>query len=322
MGLSIRLSSTLEPDSKGPSRRSRIDLRPRCRTRSRSRAGPKGTHMRLTQAHPQSAYEIYVPCKRRRPRRTVVACISGAMLATILVGSTVVPFAIDAANAASVSIATGQAREADLASVQKASSEGAEGFTSQVTASLQLPEMPSGCEIHSLACVLEAMGADVSADELLDYLPWDPDGTDFVYNFAGDPYGDTGIGYAPALVSGAENWLEATGAFDGRYAAFDLTGMTFSQICDLVDQGWPVMIWTTTYMQTPQYDSLEASVYGLVANNHCVVLYGASQRDTDGVVQVMDPLIGLIDRNADDFEAIYTQHGCMAMAILPEDVVV
>ncbi len=273
--------------------------------------------MRRTQPHSPTGFEIYVPCKRRRPHRAITARIAGALLAAFLLSAALIPFALDAAEAVGASATTEQKFDEITSAARKAPNGGAESFTSQIAASLQLPDMPSGCEIHSLACVLQAMGADVSADELLGYLPWDPDGIDFIYCFAGDPYGETGIGYAPALVSGAESWLKQTGAFDGRYAAYDLTGMTFSQISELVEQGWPVMVWTTTYMQAPERSDPGDSVYGLVANNHCVVLYGVSQAETTGTVQVMDPLIGLIDRDAEDFEAIYTQRGCMAMAILP-----
>lgn len=209
---------------------------------------------------------------------------------------------------------------ADIDAVAAARSAGAAGsvtFASQVETYLQLPEMPSGCEIVSLATVLRSMGADVSADELLDYLPWDPDGSDFVYTFTGDPYGETGIGYAPALVTGAQNWIAKTGAFNGEFTAVDLTGMTFDQVSALVASGWPVMIWTTTYMQQPESSCFGTSAYELVPNNHCVVLCDVSGLESDGTVQVMDPLLGMVDRDAERFAQIFIQRGCMAMAILP-----
>ena len=263
------------------------------------------------------------------------ATMAGCVLAAFLTAAFVLPLCTRSCSGIwtdavcnAAGMAWGEQPASDSDSPDAATAGGAPGAAANVHELLQLPSMPSGCEIVSLACVLNSYGIPVSADALVEFLPRDESG-DFVFSYAGDPYADSGIGYAPALTECAacflgKNGIEAQAAPDSGMNAgkpmgpVDLTGTPFSRLCELVASGTPVMVWTTIDMEEPQISDPDAGVYSLVPNNHCVVLYGVSQIETSGTVQVMDPLEGLIDRNAEAFARIYEQRGCMALAFLPE----
>ena len=181
-------------------------------------------------------------------------------------------------------------------------------YTANVRESLQLPDLPAGCEEVALACVLRAYGFDATAEELIEeYLPIDPTFTDFVDSYGGDPYTGGGA-YPPAIVITADRYFESK---DVNAAAEDLTGSSFDDISERVREGQPILVWTTMYMNEPHWSSRTYESEEWYSNEHCVVVYGVH----DDAVLVSDPLDGMVRRDLEEFADLYSECGSMAVAI-------
>lgn len=201
---------------------------------------------------------------------------------------------------------TASSENSDFNIVAEASQSGAANFTSHVEGLLQLPTLPSGCEPVSLTIALRSMGFDLSLTEIVDnHLEY---GGDIVNQFSGDPY-DMGGAFPPAIVKAANSYL-ATQASD--YAAYNLTGNDFESLVSCTKAGYPVLVWTTMYMDQPFFTGQTIDEYAWYDNEHCVVLYGIE----DDQVLVSDPLEGLVTRDYAAFAEIYSTCGKMALIVL------
>ena len=90
--------------------------------------------------------------------------------------------------------------------------------------------------------------------------------------------------------------------------AYDLTGTSYKDLCELVKLGYPVLVWTTEDMSTPDVWST------WYHPEHCVVLYGFKGDDA----LVSDSLAGLVKRNSKRFGEIYETVGKRAAFICPK----
>ncbi len=189
-------------------------------------------------------------------------------------------------------------------------------YAEHVPEVLQGDAYPSGCEPAALASVLQSMDMDASLEDVLGYLNYDPDFIDFVYHYAGDPAG-SGSAWPPAMVDAANRYLDS--ASSANYAAININGASFSEVIDIISAGYPVMVWTTMYMEEPEFSDYTIFWYQFVVNNHCVVVCGLT--DNGESVQVMDPLEGIVERNATDFARIYEERGCLAMIVVPTSAI-
>lgn len=189
-------------------------------------------------------------------------------------------------------------------------------YASQVSAVLQGEEYPSGCEPAALACVLQSMGVDASLEDVIGYLDIDSEFIDFVYHYAGDPAGD-GSAWPQAMVDTANRYLADAEDQAASFVALNISGASFDELKAIMAAGYPVMVWTTTYMEEPEFSDYEIFGYQFVINNHCVVAYGMSN-DGENVL-VMDSLEGLVERDAGDFATIYEERRCLAMVIAPAE---
>lgn len=178
----------------------------------------------------------------------------------------------------------------------------------------QKPELPTGCESVALTIALEHYGFTPDKTTIADYyLPY---GYNYIWNYVGDPYSDSGACImAPGLSNAANAYLTDQGS---TLYARDITGFEFTDLYKLVEEGYPVVVWTTMYMQEP---SLSGSTfwyngrgYEWYWNEHCVVLCGYDE--TTGTVTVSDPLDGIVQRDAATFEYIYNLTGQNALVIM------
>jgi uncharacterized protein YvpB len=180
-------------------------------------------------------------------------------------------------------------------------------FTANIEEALQYPELPGGCELVALTCVLRSMGFELLLTEIADdYLELDDSG-DFAYGYVGSPY-DMGGGFPPSIVAAANAYLRTQ---DSSYSAQDITGSDFDTLLAWVNAGYPVLVWTTIGMDEPSFSDTFIDEYEWYYNEHCVVLYGI---DDEGVL-ISDPLEGLIHRDAGEFARIYEACGNMAVVI-------
>ena len=180
-------------------------------------------------------------------------------------------------------------------------------YTSQV-GSLSQNELglPSGCEIVSLGVLMQSVGYDVTPNELADdYLVMDGSFSD---GYAGSPYG-AGGGFPPGIVGAANAYLAANGS--SSYA-YDLTGSTFEGLKGLLSHGYPVLVWSTMFVEEPMFSGAYDSDREWYDNEHCVVVYGV---DDEGVL-VSDPIEGYVVRDEAEFARIYDLCGNMAAAVI------
>ena len=181
------------------------------------------------------------------------------------------------------------------------------GTSANVPELFQYPSMPAGCEVYSLAAVLQAMGHDADPDSIVaNQLPFDVEGDDYASAFWGDPYW-AGEGMPPAILTAGNAFLEEAGASE-RFA--NITGTDFDELASKASSGTPMLVWTTLDFEGPYFKKpLEAnSFYDL---EHCVVLLGMEGHRAC----IMDPTQGYVTVNYDWFKYLYEQCGSMALAI-------
>jgi uncharacterized protein YvpB len=187
-------------------------------------------------------------------------------------------------------------------------------YNINVESILQEPELPSGCEVTSLAMVLNFYGIQADkcdlADHYLECLPIKQANTQKC--FAGDPYDDYAYGcFSNVLSSTANKYLEATKSLYPQIQLHvtNTSGQSFDSLLNYVCQGKPVIIWGTEKMQ-PAGDEVLWEVDGETSRwrygQHCLVLIGY---DTDNqTVKIADPLEGICDY---DMEASREAYGAM-----------
>lgn len=172
---------------------------------------------------------------------------------------------------------------------------------------LQYPEMPSGCEVYSLAAVLRSLGFEANPAVIVaEDLPFAPVGGDPATAYVGDPY-VSGGGLPPAIVIAGNSCLEKTGS---AARLVDATGSSFDELEAIANGGTPVLMWVTTALQDPGFDAPLES-YTFYFPLHCLVVLGSG----GGTVATMDPMVGYASYDRDWFRYVYEQCGSMAVAL-------
>lgn len=185
------------------------------------------------------------------------------------------------------------------------------GFAENVVEITQ-DELTSGCEPASLTCLLDSMGYDVTLEQLVEeYLPFesasdDEDATDYYF---GDPYSKGGA-LPPAIVRAGNNYLAEQGS---AYRLCEATGLDREELSAWLSAGYPVLVWTTMYLDSPLFSGEEVGDYAWYVNEHCMLAY----RQADDEVMVNDPLVGLISYDADEFWDVYDSCGRMSVVVVP-----
>ncbi|HJV45717.1 MAG TPA: C39 family peptidase [Bacillota bacterium] len=119
----------------------------------------------------------------------------------------------------------------------------------------QLPELYNGCEVTSLSMLLTAAGTPKDKVQLAYQLP--KDSTEFKGNSMTDitEWGDPNSGFVGDITGDARGYGVNSGPIYqllGKYLpdrAMNLTGKDFSAVEWMIDQGSPVIAWTTTNFQ-------------------------------------------------------------------------
>ena len=156
----------------------------------------------------------------------------------------------------------------------------------------QLPDLPNGCEVTSLAIVLNYLGYEIDPLSLyLDHMPK----SDYEY---GDPWttykGEaTGLGlgcYAPCVVTTGNSYLSH---FDSEYITKDVSYKTIEHYKLYLNLGYPVIFWGMLDMQWNPSIAWGRNVNGQTciwhAFSHCLVLIGY----TNNQLIFCDPLNGI-----------------------------
>lgn len=182
---------------------------------------------------------------------------------------------------------------------------------------LQMPELPTGCEITSLTMVLNYLGINADKCDMADN--WLMKGTvgkvhpnDY---FLGNPRDNNSYGcYAPVIINCANTYLEAIGRTD--LTVRNLTGSQFEDLLKEIDKGNPVIIWATVDMKEPYYTrtwNLNGKDFTWKSGEHCLVLTGY---DIGGnKVYVADPLKGNVSYSLDIFKDRYEKMYSQAVLV-------
>ena len=186
---------------------------------------------------------------------------------------------------------------------------------------MQNPELPSGCEITSLTCLLNYLGFDVTKIEMANkHLKVTPNGGVSYYEyFVGSPYDSNSFGcFAPVIVQAAQSYLSSVGKFSS-YAVMDLSGSDPTELYWQVTEGNPVVVWATINMKEPiervYWNLPDGTPEMWYTYEHCMVLSGY-ELDT-GKVEICDPLKGKVQYDMSIFEDRYKKLQSQAVIVKP-----
>lgn len=181
--------------------------------------------------------------------------------------------------------------------------------TLPVSCILQEPELPSGCEVTSLAIVLNYLGISTDKCDLADhYLVTAPIGSASLHTaFAGNARDPYAYGcYSEVLVNTANQYL--TNAGNPTMNVKNLSGNDFYSLFDELELGYPVIIWGTENMK-PAGDAISWTVDGTECTwkygQHCLVLTGYNYDNK--TVTIADPLRGTCSYDMDTVAARYME---------------
>lgn len=204
------------------------------------------------------------------------------------------------------------------------------GFSETVSAVkliLQDPELPNGCEVTSLAMLLDWAGYPIDKVELSDqYLP-----KQGFYRSNEVLYGaDPNQAYAGDPSSSSSGWycfegpvLEAANAYlsdqNTTQQAAPLSAATREELENYMNDGIPLAAWVTLDYSEPR--SRASSVWRLpdgtdyvpYTNLHCVVLAGWDGEN----YRIANPVDGWQSVSPDTFWSCFDAMGRRAVAVLP-----
>lgn len=182
----------------------------------------------------------------------------------------------------------------------------------------QKPELPRGCEVTSLAMLLNYGGVQVSKMELAERIakvPYETNGFkgDMNKGFLGDMYSfqKPGLGvYVDPIYSLANQYLP------GKIV--NLTGHPFEKLYEMIDKGSPV--WVITNAQFKKLSEDQFRIYqtkngpmSVTYQQHSVLITGY----TSDSIYINDPLAETKNRVVDrkQFEESWVQMGSQAISI-------
>lgn len=182
---------------------------------------------------------------------------------------------------------------------------------------MQNPELPTGCEITALAQTLNFYGFDIDKTDLCDmFMPTDFNGyytMDQVY--LGDPRSTYGCGCnAPVIIMAASYYFTWIGS---DWYAVDLTKMSLQEVFYQIDQGRPVIVWSTIDQREThaefQFRLGCGEDFYFNYYQHCLTVYGYDY--SSGTVYAADPLEGNVQYEMNRFERIYENMGNQAVIL-------
>lgn len=189
---------------------------------------------------------------------------------------------------------------------------------------LQNPELPNGCEVTSLAMLLNWAGVETDKLELYQLLPRQgfTGGDGVIYGgdpevvYAGDAFSETDGWYCfegPVIEAG-DAWLKDQGS---SLTVQEVSGLGRDELEGYLSDGIPLAAWVTLEYDVPRYSSytwLLPSGQELIpfSNLHCVVLTGLES----GAYRVADPISGWTTVDREQFWLSFDAMGRRAVVVL------
>lgn len=190
---------------------------------------------------------------------------------------------------------------------------------------LQMPELPTGCEITSLTMLLNYLGYDVDKLTMArEYLPTQPYdlyydesgrlcGPDLNNYFIGDTESYYGYVCGTGAVTSAANSYFSDN--NSSLSATDITGASPEELYKLVAEDKPVVVWITVDMaphsDTEGWYTENGDYVEWSQSDHAGVLIGYASDS----VTVADPLSGITEYDKSDFESVYASRGSHSVII-------
>ncbi|ONI38923.1 hypothetical protein AN640_02145 [Candidatus Epulonipiscium fishelsonii] len=189
----------------------------------------------------------------------------------------------------------------------------------------QLPELGRGCEVTSLAMLLNYYGINVSKMTLAEEIKKDETSHTIDENgkmhfgnpydgFVGDMYNLQNEGYG--VYHGP-----ITDLANQYITAVDLTGIEFEDLLNFVSRGYPILVITNaTYKYLPEYEfelwHTPTGIVKVTRRMHSVVVTGYTEKN----VIINDPLYYTSNRVLDlqNFKEAWEQMGHQAVMVLPQ----
>lgn len=183
----------------------------------------------------------------------------------------------------------------------------------------QMPELPTGCEITALTMLLNYYGYDVDKNTMAtEYLPTSSANLYYDYSgvlrgtnlndyFIGDPTTSNGcVCGTGAIITAANNYLADV---NGTMTAKDITGYSFDDLYELIDNDIPIVVWITIGMaersEPSGWYTEDGEYVDWSHSDHAGVLIGY----TENTVTIADPISGEIEYERSAFESVYTSRG-------------
>ena len=191
----------------------------------------------------------------------------------------------------------------------------AESIKLDVPMVYQRPELPTGCEITSLAMVLNYYGYEIDkcslSDEYLDKGPTFE--TNPYHAFMGNPRSVHSYGcYAPVIENAAKKYLATVG---NELLTYDVSGSDFEEFLPYLNKGVPVIVWETIGMKEAYCSStftVDGETVEGMTNEHCMVLIGYDQEH----YIMADPLAGIQYYGKEIVEQRYNEMNKQAVIIM------
>ncbi len=204
----------------------------------------------------------------------------------------------------------------------------------------QLPSYPTGCEAASATMLLKYYGYNVGIRNMISAIPREnlyaetlSDGTTRVYGpsiyhkFVGDPsqkYTSETPGYgafAPVVTSAMNSVINRNGS---KHVAKNITGSSVNTLLKYIDEGHPVIVWSTAKMKTPEfvnswYIKTESGdkYFEYPRGTHVTVLIGYDSAK----IYMADPYYGdKLSFSISDFSSKYSLLGKQAIVLVPKEV--
>ncbi|WP_069999897.1 C39 family peptidase [Cellulosilyticum sp. I15G10I2] len=190
---------------------------------------------------------------------------------------------------------------------------------------LQLPELPRGCEVTSLAMIFKYHGLKINKMELADKIrkdttPYKIDNTGRIYfgnpydGFVGDMYNRQNHGYGVyhgPIAELADQYF--------KEKAIDITGLEFEDVLYFVSNGYPVWVVTNSTYKPLEESSFQmwhtpTGIVKVTQRQHAVVITGFDQNN----IYINDPLYGKPNRIIEkvSFQKSWEQMGHQAVTIV------
>lgn len=187
---------------------------------------------------------------------------------------------------------------------------------------LQKPELPNGCEITAFTALINyndvkiehsVMSDDYLEKELFYYKNGEKYGPDPNVAFAGNPREKSGwyVFEDPIINAGNKLFIER----NIKKEIIKVSGSSSLELKKYLDQGLPIVIWTTLDYTKPRYGSgwkfKNDIKYEAIKNLHSVVIIGYDEYNFN----IMDPLKGFVTVEKKLFFETYVEMGKRAIII-------